>query len=406
MKTSFKKIISLILALSLLLGLVISLSSCSDTLNLFSSVLDKLNGSDNDPDSPDADEDLTAQRGAFLSSVAIISKFEIEKPSFYPSSNTDTKTLAGSGVIYKLDKETGDAYIITNYHVVFYETAIGGPISQDISVYLYGLEADVYSLEATYVGGAFEYDIAVLKISGSELLKQAPVREATLGDSESLRVLDTVIAIGNAEGEGFSATKGVVSVNSEQLTLDGPDQRTDITVRVIRIDAAINKGNSGGGLFDEQGRLIGIVNAKKTGDKVDNIAYAIPINLAKALADNVIYHSDGEFCGAVKYLFGIRLAEVELGVGLDENGEIIRTARVAITAVEEGKSLDQLAEVGDTILAITLDGVTHPVTAKHHVTETMLTARPGSTATLLVERGGETHELTVTVTEDMGVTTD
>jgi serine protease Do len=135
-------------------------------------------------------------------------------------------------------------------------------------------------------------------------------------------VLDTVIAIGNAEGEGFSATKGVVSVNSEQLTLDGPDQRTDITVRVIRIDAAINKGNSGGGLFDEQGRLIGIVNAKKTGDKVDNIAYAIPINLAKALADNVIYHSDGEFRGAVKYLFGIRLAEVELGISLDENGEI------------------------------------------------------------------------------------
>ena len=68
---------------------------------------------------------------------------------------------------------------------------------------------------------------------------------------------------------------------------------TELSLRVMRTDAAVNSGNSGGGLFDDSGRLIGIVNAKSSNTSDDNIGYAIPSNVATAIADNAIYYSDG-----------------------------------------------------------------------------------------------------------------
>ena len=397
MKTYLRKIITLILVLSLLLGSILSLSSCSYTASFIGDIFDNLGKDGETRDS------LTAQRGALLSSVSITADFTVEiNDPFSYTATTGTRTMAGSGVIYKLDKSTGDAYIITNYHVIYHDDAVTDKISESIKVYLYGYESENYAISAKYVGGAFDYDLAVLKVTGSDLLKISPARAAETSDSELVRVLDPVIAIGNAEREGISATKGSVSVISEDLKMKGPDKRTDITVRVMRVDTAINEGNSGGGLFDSQGRLIGIVNAKKIGEKVDNIAYAIPSNLALALADNIIYHSDEEFRGAYKYTPGINVSEAEMSLELDKDGEIVRVTRVVVTSVDQDSSLRGKILEQDTLLEIRVDGKVQRITALYHVLEIMLTARPGSTVTLVVERNGVTHTVSLTVTSDMG----
>lgn len=404
MKTHLRKFITLILVFSLLLGSTASLSSCSHAVGFIDDVFDNL-GNEKPTGDGNSGEDLTTQRSAFLSSVAIIANFEIQRNPLYPSAD-DTKAKAGSGVIYKLDKDTGNAYIITNYHVVYHSEAMAeDKISKNIEIYLYGLESESYAIEAEYVGGSFNYDIAVLKVTGSALLKEAPVRAAETSDSELLRTLDTVIAIGNAEGEGFSATKGNVSVESEYLTMTGPDKRTDINIRVIRVDTPINEGNSGGGLFNREGKLVGIVNAKKIGEKIDNIAYAIPINLAVAVAENIIYHSADNQRGMCKYLLGVTITEAELSLDVDSTGEIVRTARVSVTDVNSTSPVFDSVKAGDTIVEISVDERHQAVTAIHHVTEEMLHARPGSTVTLVIERGGETKTVTVTVTREMGAVT-
>ena len=392
MKTYIRKFIILALVLVLALGSAVSLSSCS-----FS----------NEPPSDDGGEaggeDLTAQRRAILSTVTIRAQFDTAS-STYPYGGQSTETKAGSGVIYKLDKSTGDAYIITNYHVVYYkDAATEQKISQSIKIYLYGLESESYAIEADYVCGSLDYDLAVLKVTDSFVLKETPARAAELGDSEPLRVLDTVITMGNAEGEGFSVTKGIVSVVSENLTMESANGYKYITVRVIRVDAAINGGSSGGGLYDKDGKLVGIVNAKKKGSAVDNIGYAIPINLAVAVVENMLYHKSSEASGVCSYPLGITMSEAERTLELDQNGEIVTKARVAVTAKQEATPFYDFVEVGDSILEITVDGKTVPVTALYHVTETMLWARPGSTVTLVVERGGNTHTATATITAGMGV---
>ena len=405
MKTHLRKFITLILTVSLIFGSAVSLTSCSYAAGFLGDVLDNIgNGANQDTENGE-DENLTAQRNALLSSVEVVATIEIETgDSYYPGiSNTEPRTMAGSGVIYKLDKTTGDAYIITNYHVVYHNKGVGEKISNDIKVYLYGLVADSYAIEAEYVGGSFNYDIAVLKVTDSELLRDTPVTAATLGDSELLRMLDPVIAIGNAEGEGFSATRGGVSVPSEYLTMKGPDKLTDITIRVIRVDAPINEGNSGGGLFNAEGSLVGIVNAKKIGEKIDNIAYAIPINLAVAVAENIVYHSTSESSGLCKYLLGVTITEGDLSIDVDNSGEVVRTARVTVSDVTATSPVRSSVKAGDCILEISINGQATAVTALHHVTETMLDARPGDTVTLLIERGNSTHTATVTVTAEMGV---
>ena len=185
--------------------------------------------------------------------------------------------------------------IITNYHVVYYKEALGeNKTSEDIDIYLYGMEAEKYKIKATFIGGSLTEDIAVLKISGSEVIKNSCAVSVKIGNSSSLSVTDKVLAVGNPEGDGISATSGIVSMNDETITMIGADGRTSINIRVLRIDSAINQGNSGGGLYDADGNLVGIVNAKKTGADIDNVAWALPINRVRNLVDNILDHCDGD----------------------------------------------------------------------------------------------------------------
>ena len=271
-----------------------------------------LNGADgkdgeNGADGTDGSLNITANDSSIpaasakglRSAVSIVSNFQatIQQGGWRPgsiSSATQDYSSAGSGVIYQMDKSEGDAFIITNYHVVYDASSnTDNGISDDISVYLYGSEIEEKAIEATYVGGSLYYDIAVLQIDNSDILKASDACEVDVADSDKIVVGDTAIAIGNAQGYGISTSFGIVSVDSEYITMTAADGSTTVSFRVMRTDTAVNSGNSGGGLYDDEGNLIGIVNAKIVDDGVENIGYAIPSNVAVSIAENIIDYCYG-----------------------------------------------------------------------------------------------------------------
>lgn len=177
--------------------------------------------------------------------------------------NQVTGTSSGSGVII-----SADGYIITNHHV------IGG--ATDIKVYL----TDNTEYEATIIGSDEKSDIAVLKIDAKNL------DYAEFADSDAVEVGDDAIAIGNPLGSGISVTTGIISATHKQIVINNE------SMNLLQTNAQINSGNSGGGLFNISGQLIGIVNAKTSssnnGVTVEGLGYAIPSNTAKNIADALI----------------------------------------------------------------------------------------------------------------------
>lgn len=345
---------------------------------------------------------------AVLSAVSIISefkkdvyvstggwwsgKYELQEESYYS---------AGSGVIYKLDKENGSAYIITNYHVVYdadSKTADG--ISDNISVYLYGKEISTGVISATCIGGSLNYDIAVLRIDNSDILKDSDARAVTIADSNNVVIGQTAIAIGNAEGEGISVTAGIVSVDSENIQMTGADNATTVTFRVMRVDTAVNSGNSGGGLFDEYGHLIGIVNAKIMSSDVENIGYAIPSKVAINVAQNIIDNSDGtDYTCVKKCMLGITVSIVDKKAVYDKNDQLTHIYdTVQVQDVTAGALASGLLRSGDILKSISINGENYEITRQFIVTDILLTARVGDKLTLVFERDGVelSGELTVT----------
>ena len=138
------------------------------------------------------DRENVAAGKALLSVVSIKCVFKTYSQGLYPGgSSSKEKAAAGSGVIYKLDKNRGEAYIITNYHVVYYSGAnTENGISNDITVYLYGQESSEYAIPAKYVGGSMNYDLAVLKVEASRVLAESNAMAAEFADSNEVAVLD------------------------------------------------------------------------------------------------------------------------------------------------------------------------------------------------------------------------
>ena len=167
---------------------------------------------------------------------------------------------AGSGVII-----TEDGYIVTNNHVV------SG--ASKITVLLNNGE----TYEAALIGSDSKTDLAVVKIEASGL------NAAVLGDSDQLKVGDYVVAIGNPLGTlGGTVTDGIVSALQRSVTIDGED------MTLLQTNAAINPGNSGGGLFDQYGQLIAVVNAKSSGTGIEGLGFAIPINTAIPVINDIM----------------------------------------------------------------------------------------------------------------------
>lgn len=174
--------------------------------------------------------------------------------------------VAGTGFII-----TSDGYIMTNYHVI--ESA------QKSEHKIQVLFKDKSSFEAKIVGFDEDNDVAVLKIDASDL---SPV---SIGNSDDIAVGDSVFAIGNPLGElYFSMTSGRVSALDRSITIE----RNGTAINMFQFDAAINSGNSGGPVYNESGEVIGIATAKVGSSGVEGLGFAIPINDAADIANELI----------------------------------------------------------------------------------------------------------------------
>jgi len=314
---------------------------------------------------------------------------------------------AGSGVIYKLDEKTGSAFVITNYHVI-YHSSYG--VSKDISLYLYGMEYTEYKIPATFVGGSANYDLAVLYVKNSQVLKDAmatgSVAAVTVADSDLIVAGQTAIAIGNPEASGISVTTGIVSVDSEYIEMTASNNSGTVSLRVIRIDTAVNSGNSGGGLFNGKGELIGIVNAKISSSDVENIGYAIPTGVVRGIADNIIDYCHEKDCITVmRGLLGITVTCNSYSTVYDtETGLMKRVEEIMVYEVNTGGLASKILQKGDIISSITLGERTVSVTRQHHLIDAMLDVRVGDTVTIAIKRtvDGTLTDMTVstTITED------
>ena len=178
---------------------------------------------------------------------------------------TSSGAVSGSGFIL-----SDDGYILTNYHVV--EDAFEKKL--DIQVITY----DGTSYHASIVGVEAANDVAVLKVDAEGL------SASEFGNSDTIRVGDPVYAVGNPLGElEFSMSTGHVSALDRVI-----QTKENESINMFQIDAAVNEGNSGGPVYDANGKVIGIVTAKYSSSGVEGLGFAIPINDVKSIADDLI----------------------------------------------------------------------------------------------------------------------
>ncbi|GAB4071963.1 serine protease HtrC [Barrientosiimonas marina] len=180
------------------------------------------------------------------------------------------KTASGSGVIYK--KTNGKAYVITNHHVIKDADAVEIVLSDNTRV-----QGDI-------IGSDLFSDLAVLQMN-SKQVKQT----INMGTSKNVNVGEPAIAIGNPLGMFLgSVTQGVISGTQRTIPQDfNQDGRADWQVEVIQTDAAINPGNSGGALINADGQLIGINSMKINQKSVEGIGFAIPIDTARPIIEEL-----------------------------------------------------------------------------------------------------------------------
>ena len=398
------KIKTKVIALLLLLVTAFSLSSCV----LYNTVSD-LSSSSQQTQVGDVEVNVgeIKNHDITINSTETQSEVAVAK-ALMCSVSIRTSAASGSGVIYSMSEDKSEAYVLTNYHVL-YDSSIRR-ISPKINVFLYGMEsylyndsAPSYAISAEYIGGSLKYDLALIRIKGSKVLMESNATACEFADSNKVNILETAIAVGNATGKGISATLGKINVDSENILLSAADERTDFTLRVMRTDAAVNSGNSGGGLFNSEGKLIGIVNAKSASSTADNIGYAIPSNVVKYIAENILFYcKDTNYEHVYRCMLGITVAVESLYTEYDEEkGVIYRKERVKVSGVKSASSAAYgILYSGDIINSITIDGVTYEVSRTFHVIDAMLNARVKSKVTLNVTRGSETLDLDVTFTSD------
>ncbi len=193
------------------------------------------------------------------------------------SRNPSTATAEGSGVII-----SSDGYILTNNHVIdtgssssssYYEVSK----ASKIQVYLYN---DDTPYEAEIIGTDEQTDLAVIKISKNDLVA------AELGDSDTVQVGEWCMSVGNPLGMRSTVCQGSISALNREIT-DSEGK----TYTVLQTDAAINEGNSGGALVNSKGQVIGINTLKASGEGVEGLGFAIPINSTKDIYNDLIQYN-------------------------------------------------------------------------------------------------------------------
>ena len=272
---------------------------------------------------------------------------------------------AGSGVIL-----TTDGYIVTNYHVV--EGA------QQITVTLH----DDSTYTATVVGSDQQSDIALLKIDATGLTP------AVLGDSDSVQVGAVVIAVGNPMGTlGGTVTDGIVSALNRDISVEGNE------MTLMQTSAAISPGNSGGGLFNTNGELIGIVNAKYSDEDAEGLGFAIPVNAMKTVVQDLLengYVTGRPALGITVITVGDVQTAMQYGVS---------SLGVYVNSVDAGSGAEAAGmKAGDRIVSIG----TQLVESTDDVTNALKAYNVGDVVEVQVDRGRELITLQVTLGEKTG----
>lgn len=296
---------------------------------------------------------------------------------------TQVSSGAGSGVII-----SEDGYILTCAHV------ISGADTITVST-----EAgDEY--EASVVGSYEDGDIAVLKIEAEGL------QAAVLGDSSKVQAGETVYAVGNPGGTlSGTVTDGIISAiertitvtteNSGQATGGQSGEKT-ISLEVMQTSAAVSPGNSGGGLFNSNGELIGIVNAKSSGDSQEGLGFAIPVNTAQEIAQSLI--NDGTYEAPAKEeesgnkaVLNITVTELDMA-SAQASGQ---QPGVYVQDVEEGGASDGFLQAKDRIISLE-DAV---VTTTEELAGELEKYNPGDTVSVSVERDGRQVSVEIILAE-------
>ena len=278
---------------------------------------------------------------------------------------TSSVPISGSGFVI-----TENGYILTNYHVI--ENAyLGG---YEISVMLY--DGNEYTAEI--VGHDADNDIAVLKIVASGF---SPV---SLGNSETLSVGDTVYAIGNPLGElAYTMTSGIVSATDRIITVD-----ESTSLNMFQFDAAVNAGNSGGPVYNGAGQVVGVVTAKYKETGVEGLGFAIPINDAVDIANELI--ANGYVSG--KAYMGVVPDTVPASVAQYYN--LVQGAYVY--SIESGSAAETAGlKVGDIVTE--MNGVS--ILSADDLKAEVKQHSAGETVGIKVYRSGEYLELSITFDE-------
>ncbi len=272
-----------------------------------------------------AGSDLTyAQVAALVKDSVVEIKTEMAVTNPYFPQFVQQATGAGSGVII-----SEDGYLITNAHVILNENT-GSP-AETVTVRL--TNGEEYKAEViTYDS---DEDIAILKINATGL---TPAR---CGDSDRLVVGEEILVVGNPLGElGGSVSNGIISATQREIEIGG------VTMSLIQTNAAVNPGNSGGGMFNMKGEFVGIVNCKSYGEEIEGLGFAIPINQALKVSEELL--TKGYVSG--KPMLGITLDDVSNQSNSFFFFYSIRSG-LYVTAVTEGMN-DKVFKVGDRIIAV------------------------------------------------------
>ena len=277
------------------------------------------------------------------------------------------RAVTGTGIII-----SEDGYVLTNFHVIEKAYVMGAPIMI--------LTYDGTEYEAEVVGIETDSDLTVLKINAEDLTP------ATLGNSDEMRVGQTIYTVGNPLGElTYTMTSGIISALGRRITTD------DATiVNMFQVDAAINNGNSGGPVYNACGQVIGVVTAKYSQYGMEGLGFAIPINDACRIADDLV--EKGYVTG--KAYLGMSFANVSPSVARYYD----MVQGVYISYVEEGSCSETAGLIpGDIIVAI--DGT--PISTTSELVKAVREYRAGDSVELTIWRSKEIMTVTVVFDEEL-----
>ena len=313
---------------------------------------------------------------AMPSVVAITNTMLYQNNTWFGATQTYEVPSSGSGII--VGQNDTELLIVTNNHVIEDSTSLQVTFIDESTV------------DAAVKGTDSESDLAVIAVPLDSISAdtKSQIKAATMGDSDSLKMGQGVIAIGNALGLGQSVTVGHVSALNREINVDG------LTKTVIQTDAAINPGNSGGALLNAQGELIGINEAKYASTDVEGVGYAIPISLVKDTIENLMNKTTKvELPEEEQGYLGIQIQNINSATsqmyGMPEGVYVYKITENSAAANSDLREKDIITK---------FDGET--VHSYADLTELLTYYKAGSTVTLTVQRleNGEYTEKEVEIT--------